>query len=195
MYVHSSAILSICLKSRHVPQPILNEAEVASLFSHPLASFLSEDAPFPLQPDSPTAYHTYTDMTDWVPSGPTGPSAPATPRPFRMHRFLTGREASGTNAIKPVYGLTAAILVRTATIGYGHPPAFEVYAPGQWSMQKRVEHALRWNAVFREARWRERIVYPGEEEDWEEWRRKNGVEGPHPKMKARRRGLGVRSRL
>lgn len=155
-------------------RPILNEAEVASLFSHPLAAFLSEDAPFRIAPDAPTAYHTYTDMRDWVPAGPPGCPAPGGERPFRMHRFLTGREASGSDAIKPVFGLTAAILIRAATIGYGRAPAFAVCAPGQWSVQKRVEHAVRWNPVFREARWRERIVYPGEEEDFEEWRKVNG---------------------
>ncbi|GJE87308.1 CoA pyrophosphatase [Phanerochaete sordida] len=180
-------------------RPILNEAEVASLFSHPLASFLSEEAPFPVAPDAATAYHTHHDMRDWVPSGPPecaeqNSTQPA--RPFRMHRFLTGREASGSHSIKPVYGLTAAILIRVATIGYARKPAFELYAPGQWDMWRRIEHAVRWHPVFREARWRERIVYPGEEEDFEEWRKVHGDSMlPREKPRGLFKGLIARSRL
>lgn len=114
-----------------------------------------------------------------------------------MHRFLTGREAgSSTDAIKPVYGLTAAILIRVAIVGYARMPAFEVYAPGQGSsdIQRRTENAVRWSPVFKEARWKEYIVCPGEEEEWEEWRKRNGVTRP-PKVKGRGRGFLARSRL
>ena len=76
---------------------MLNDAEVASLFSHPLASFLTSTPPFPSEPESiEVEYHTYTD---WVWNG-VGK--------VRSHRFLTGREAGG---IKPVFGLTAYSLM------------------------------------------------------------------------------------
>jgi coenzyme A diphosphatase NUDT7 len=79
-----------------VPQPILNTTEVASLFSHPLASFLTSTPPFPSEPESlEVQYHTYTDW-DWNNLGK-----------IRSHRFLTGREAGG---IKPVFGLTACAI-------------------------------------------------------------------------------------
>ena len=107
---------------------------------------------------------------------------------MRMHRFLTGREASGTNAIKPVFGLTAAILIRVATVGYARAPEFELCAPGQWGMQRRIEGALRWNSVLKEARWKEGITYPDEEEEWQEWRGKGGIVIPQ-------RGALGRSRL
>ena len=109
-------------------RPILNTPEVASLFSHPLASFLSDSAPFvSANPDpeqdsaspeqNPDAhaelvaaelpYHTYSDLP-W-PQHTRG-EAYVQPdeheRAFRMHRFLTGREAGG---IKPVFGLTAYV--------------------------------------------------------------------------------------
>ncbi|KAF8887246.1 hypothetical protein CPB84DRAFT_1816637 [Gymnopilus junonius] len=66
-------------------------------------------------------YHTSFDSKG-------GPPAQA----FRMHRFLTGREAGG---IKPVFGLTSAMLIRTATIGYA----------------QRMAWALLYRKIFREA--------------------------------------------
>ncbi|KAF5358626.1 hypothetical protein D9758_007740 [Tetrapyrgos nigripes] len=165
-------------------RPILNHSEVASLFSHPLASFLSSDPPFPKETElAEVPYHTYQDY-DWH-----GPPAPvkkdkdskrnsnsgrsrsgagsrgvfgagrrrrnrhtrnseylvptsdslsdndsenvqrqqqAQTRKMRMHRFLTGREAGG---IKPVYGLTAAIMIHVARIGYNREPNFEIDPP------------------------------------------------------------------
>lgn len=78
-------------------QPILNASEVASLFSHPLASFLTSESPFPAEPEFvEIEYHTYVDIP-WRNMGDV-----------RMHRFLTGREAGG---IKPVFGLTAYVLI------------------------------------------------------------------------------------
>jgi hypothetical protein len=59
---------------------------------------------------------------------------------MRMHRFLTGREAGG---IKPIYGLTAAILIRTAAIAYGRPPDFPVQARGEPEVNERVAWSLR----------------------------------------------------
>ncbi|KAI0355435.1 hypothetical protein OH77DRAFT_1424933 [Trametes cingulata] len=119
-------------------RPILNRAEVTSLFSHPLASFLHSDPPFALEPEMlELKYHTYVDI-----------DSNTIPGKIRMHTFLTGREAGGT---KPIFGLTAAILIKVATIGYGREPDFEPYAPGQPTTQQRIAHALRHDPVFREA--------------------------------------------
>lgn len=77
-----------------ISQPILNRAEVASLFSHPLASLLNKDPPFPLEPEMlELKYHTFSDY-----------DSSTIPGKIRMHYFLTGREAGGT---KPIFGLTA----------------------------------------------------------------------------------------
>ncbi|KAI0774717.1 NUDIX hydrolase domain-like protein [Trametes elegans] len=119
-------------------RPILNQAEVTSLFSHPLASLLSSEPPYPLEPEMlEIKYHTYSDY-----------ESNAVPGKVRLHTFLTGREAGGT---KPIFGLTASILIRVATIGYGRDPEFEPYAPGQPTMQQRIAHALRYDPIFREA--------------------------------------------
>ena len=77
---------------------MLNEAEVALLFSHPLASLLSvHPTSSPDNYDTSEAYYTYKDAIDW--SGLPGGQS-------RLHRFLTGREAGGT---KPIFGLTAYV--------------------------------------------------------------------------------------
>ncbi|KAJ8483389.1 hypothetical protein ONZ45_g14620 [Pleurotus djamor] len=114
-------------------RPILNKAEVASLFSHPLESFLSTKPPFPQEPEvlelsSPDAvedggYHKFFDIP-WDGSGVEDGYAQ---RFVRVHSFLTGREAGGT---KPVFGLTAWILIHTATIGYQRLPSFDFQPPG-----------------------------------------------------------------
>ncbi|KAI0832854.1 NUDIX hydrolase domain-like protein [Trametes gibbosa] len=125
-------------------RPILNGAEVVSLFSHPLASLLSSEPPFPLEPEMlEIKYHTYSDYT-----------SSSAPGKIRMHNFLTGREAGGT---KPIFGLTASILIKVATIGYGREPDFEPYAPGEPTTQQRIAHALRHDPVFREAERAENI--------------------------------------
>ena len=80
-----------------IQKPILHAPEVAQLFSHPLASFLSSEPPFPM--DSETVqlpYHTHVDT----------PYSGFPPGHIRAHRFLTGREAGG---VKPVFGLTAYV--------------------------------------------------------------------------------------
>ncbi|KAH8092516.1 NUDIX hydrolase domain-like protein [Cristinia sonorae] len=126
-------------------QPILNESEVHSLFSHPLISFLSSKPPVASDPDTDDdEYHAYVDI-NWT--GFTDK--------VRMHRFLTGREAGGT---KPIFGLTASILIRVATIGYRLAPEYELTAPGQPSNLERIEYALKNHAVFREASVREGLV-------------------------------------
>ena len=77
-------------------QPVLNKAEVDSLFSHPLVSFLSSDPPFPSEAETvELEYHTSTDIPLYKGNDDVK---------LRVHSFLTGREAGGT---KPVFGLTA----------------------------------------------------------------------------------------
>ncbi|KAJ7093500.1 NUDIX hydrolase domain-like protein [Mycena epipterygia] len=122
-------------------RPILNTAEVASLFSHPLASFLSSSPPFPTEPELiEVAYHT---TSDWTYPGPNG-----IPRKSRAHRFLTGREAGG---IKPVFGLTASILIRAASIAHARPPDFEVSHPDGQTGEERIAWALLSNPTFKTA--------------------------------------------
>ncbi|KAI0722498.1 NUDIX hydrolase domain-like protein [Earliella scabrosa] len=119
-------------------RPILNQAEVAALFSHPLNSFLHSDPPFATEPEMlEMKYHTYMDL-----------NSNTMPGKVRMHNFLTGREAGGT---KPIFGLTASILIRVASIGYGQQPDFEPYAPEEPTMQQRIAYALRHDPIFREA--------------------------------------------
>ncbi|KAL0581505.1 8-oxo-dGTP diphosphatase [Marasmius crinis-equi] len=126
-------------------QPILNHSEVTSLFSHPLASFISTTPPYPTEPEMiEVEYHTYFDH-DW--DGPPlyisnrhGEAEILQTRQVRMHRFMTGREAGG---IKPVFGLTAAMLIHTARIGFKKDPDFEVNPPSAPTMEQR----LAWAAV------------------------------------------------
>jgi len=125
-------------------RPILNTAEVSSLFSHPLVSFLTSTAPFPSEPESlEVTYHTYSDV-DWHKLGK-----------FRVHRFLTGREAGG---IKPVFGLTASILIQVATIGYARQPDFEVELPGGPTREQRIAYSALHDENFRKAFDEEGIV-------------------------------------
>ncbi|KAI9057635.1 hypothetical protein FKP32DRAFT_1762267 [Trametes sanguinea] len=155
-------------------RPILNRAEVASLFSHPLAAFLRSEPPFPLETQMlELKYHTYTDI-----------ESNTVPGKVRMHTFLTGREAGGT---KPIFGLTASILIEVASIGYGREPDFEPYAPGQPTWQQRIAHALRYDSVFREAERAEGIdpdktPHPSSLAE---------IRRPQGKTRRRRRGLGL----
>ncbi|KAG8982667.1 hypothetical protein FRB94_007980 [Tulasnella sp. JGI-2019a] len=140
-------------------KPALNAPEVAALFSHPLRSLLSATSPFPL-PHVPhsDSYYSITQPIFPQESTPLEDGTDATPLahppyhthrdydtgPFhtqvRIHSFLTGREPD----IKPLFGLTAAILVRVALIGYGPEivPEFDVLAPDQLSMKDRIAFAL-----------------------------------------------------
>ena len=100
---------------------MLNAPEVETLFSHPLASFLSTTFPERAAPRGPyleaeahaeTAalelrYYTYSDVPWPWPWHPFSTPREAGHRAVRMHRFLTGREAGG---IKPIYGLTSCVL-------------------------------------------------------------------------------------
>ena len=150
-------LLGYIIRILTATKPILNQAEVAALFSHPLNSFLHSDPPFATEPEMlEMKYHTYMDL-----------NSNTMPGKVRMHNFLTGREAGGT---KPIFGLTAcvaflatmnalalrtldnrSILIRVASIGYGQQPDFEPYAPEEPTMQQRIAYALRHDPIFREA--------------------------------------------
>ncbi|KAH8977073.1 NUDIX hydrolase domain-like protein [Lactarius hatsudake] len=164
-------------------QPVLNAPEVETLFSHPLASFLSTTFPERAAPRGPfleaeahaeTAalelrYHTYSDVPWPWPWHSHNPSTPrqASHRAVRMHRFLTGREAGG---VKPIFGLTAAILIRTAAIAYGHPPDFPVQARDEPEMSERVAWSLRHPAKrLEEAMREESFEAERAAQMWEKW--------------------------
>ncbi|OAX34014.1 hypothetical protein K503DRAFT_774999 [Rhizopogon vinicolor AM-OR11-026] len=111
-------------------QPDINESEVASIFSQPLASFLASSFPFPqdrTSADPSKPYHTTTDWS-WSEGGT-----------FRLHRFLTGRESDG---VKPVFGLTAGILIHIAILGYGRAPDFELHPPNSPTLAQQLSRAL-----------------------------------------------------
>lgn len=110
-------------------QPSLNESEVTSIFSQPLASFLASSFPFhPYRaPDPSMPYHTTIEW-EWSGGGP-----------IRMHRFLTGREADG---VKPVFGLTASILIYVAIWGYRRAPDFEFQPPNAPTQAQQIAFAL-----------------------------------------------------
>ncbi|KAK4683429.1 peroxisomal coenzyme A diphosphatase NUDT7, partial [Tremellales sp. Uapishka_1] len=138
--------------------PLLNPSEVTSLFSMPLAAFLhSRPSRIPNWDYGPSSR--VSTLPAHIPPPPTvgygsdaGEVGGKEGRYYgfrdigwgggrvRMHRFLTGREGEG---VKPVYGLTAAILIQVAMVGYGQRPAFEIYADGQKSMVQRIEDEAR----------------------------------------------------
>lgn len=123
-------------------RPILNTDEVASLFSHPLASFLTTTSPFNAsEPETVEVDYHKSFSVEW--SAPHGKK-----HPFLVHQFLTGREAGG---IKPIFGLTAGMLIRVAMIGYGCDPEFQVTSPNTPSPEERVSWALLSRPVFRRA--------------------------------------------
>ncbi|KAH9009956.1 NUDIX hydrolase domain-like protein [Lactarius hengduanensis] len=143
-------------------QPVLNAPEVETLFSHPLASFLSSAFPeraAPRGPDVPWPWpwHSHNSSTP----------REASHRAVRMHRFLTGREAGG---IKPIFGLTAAILIRTAAVAYGHPPDFPVQARDEPELSERVAWSLRHPAKrLEEAMREESFEAERAAQMWEKW--------------------------
>ncbi|KAF8589602.1 hypothetical protein K439DRAFT_1404832 [Ramaria rubella] len=154
-------------------QPILNAAEVESLFSHPLLGFLAtspirdtEPRDGDLSPSDDKEPLLHPSLTKASPYAPK-----PTERPYhihsdtrwhgnlvRMHSFSTGREADG---IKPIRGLTSAILIRTAQIGYACQPAFELNAPEQPSLAERIAIAIQSEESLRNACREEGI-----EKDW-----------------------------
>ncbi|PVF98333.1 hypothetical protein CPB86DRAFT_784963 [Serendipita vermifera] len=176
-------------------RPILNTPEVDTLFSHPLASFLHNTAPFPLPSTSPYLPDTKVNEASNDVMRPTssqeeeeveeedtkyvGPPPPRVdlseyhtfhdmpwgPTRVRIHSFLTGRESSG---MKPIAGLTASILLEVAQIGYGVAPnGFEVDAPGQAGRKERIAWEMNRTKKFMDAVKREGIHW-----DWEREERK-----------------------
>ncbi|KAF7365932.1 Glycoside hydrolase family 5 protein [Mycena venus] len=106
------------------------------LFSPPLPRF-------PTEPELiEVPYHT---TNEWTYPGPND-----TTLTTRAHRFLTGREAGG---IKPVFGLTAAILIHAASIAHARQPDFEVELapPEGQSREERIAWAIYSSPVFHEA--------------------------------------------
>ncbi|KAF8512128.1 hypothetical protein JB92DRAFT_340107 [Gautieria morchelliformis] len=160
-------------------RPILNAFEVQSLFSHPLLAFLEtspsreSEAPIPdrhlssrTEKGTPSNNHSPVTIASGVGklrSKSTRSTYALKPleqpyrvhedilwhgRPVRMHRFLTGREAQG---VKPIFGLTSAILIRTAQIGYARDPEYELCAPGQASLEDRIAIAMQQQETLRKA--------------------------------------------
>ncbi|WVW78312.1 hypothetical protein I302_100266 [Kwoniella bestiolae CBS 10118] len=148
----------ILLITDHTLTPLLNPSEVHRLFSMPLSAFL-HSRPSQIPSFHYRISHRISSIPHWVidsiPPPPIvgysiddGEVGGKEGRFYgyrdiawnghgtvRMHRFLTGREGEG---VRPVYGLTAAILIQSATIGYDHPPDFPITAPGQKSMMERI---------------------------------------------------------
>ncbi len=54
-----------------------------------------------------------------------------------------------------------AILIHAAMVGYGHQPTFQVYAPGQKTMEERIEHEVKQSGALRRA-----IEADGLSDDW-----------------------------
>lgn len=128
-------------------KPILNTPEVSVLFSHPLRTLVVPP------PSFPSLYHSQLSASDTSPEAPIPPPEQPPYHTFndikwgepnthvRIHKFLTGKEPN----VKPLFGLTAAILLRVAIIGYASAdvqPDFDVEAPDQRSMRERITWAM-----------------------------------------------------
>ncbi|KAG8763462.1 hypothetical protein FRC15_007991 [Serendipita sp. 397] len=184
-------------------RPILNAPEVDTLFSHPLASFLHDRAPFPLPSSSPFLPDTALDDVATTASNtkPTvstlqfpeqdekyaGPPPPRInpkeyhtyhdmtwgPTKVRIHSFLTGREASG---MKPIAGLTASILLEVATIGYGRrPEGFDMESPGEAGRRERIAWEMNRAQRFIDALKREGIKWDWQKEERRERERREAT--------------------
>ncbi|WVR04717.1 hypothetical protein IAU60_001728 [Kwoniella sp. DSM 27419] len=157
----------ILLVTDNTLTPLLNPSEVRTLFSMPFSAFL-HSRPSHI----PSFHYRISHRLSSIPSGviesiPPPPKVPYADRSnpnddvdhvggkeggyygyrdiswgqgkVRMHRFLTGREGWG---VKPVYGLTAAILIQAASMGYDTQPEFTVNAPGQRPMEERISYEI-----------------------------------------------------
>ncbi|KAJ7192047.1 hypothetical protein GGX14DRAFT_406736 [Mycena pura] len=95
--------------------------------------------------------------------------------------------ASSPGGIKPVFGLTAAVLIHAASIAHAHAPDFEVAPPDALSGAARIAWALIINPVFKEA-----YDAEGIDVDWAVVRRVAGIgpeaeaEGPQAQGAPRR---------
>ncbi|RSH92271.1 hypothetical protein EHS25_008686 [Saitozyma podzolica] len=170
----------VLLVTDNALNPVLNPSEVTHLFSMPLTAFLHS------HPSQIPGWH-FGISTRILAQGP--PDVPPPPRVgyaegegevggkegryyqfrdvtwgqgvVRMHRFLTGREGGG---VKPVYGLTSAILIHAAMVGYDQRPDFPVFAPGQHTVQERIE----WEVTNGAGPLRRAIEAEGMLSDWDE---------------------------
>ncbi|KAH8829951.1 NUDIX hydrolase domain-like protein [Flagelloscypha sp. PMI_526] len=174
-------------------QPILEPREVQSIFSHPLRFFLSEVPPFPNESEmDEVPYHT-TQEFDWdgppvrtrrrrrqvLTSGNEEVNVPDEEdeedglmrRKVRLHSFLTGREAGG---IKPIFGLTASILIETARLAYPHITIpYEVHPPSAPNKLQRIAWAM-WK---RRDEWERECHEEGLKVNWNEVGKLAGVDG------------------
>ncbi|WRT64678.1 uncharacterized protein IL334_001612 [Kwoniella shivajii] len=155
----------ILIVTDHTLSPLLNPSEVGRLFSMPLSAFL-HSRPSQIPSFHYRISHRLSKIPYWVIDNIPPPPPVLYAQGLggedviggkegrfygyrdiqwgegkvRFHRFLTGRESEG---VKPVYGLTAAILIHSASIGYDQAPDFDVQAPGQKSMMERMTHEIR----------------------------------------------------
>ncbi|WWC68059.1 uncharacterized protein I206_101978 [Kwoniella pini CBS 10737] len=179
----------------HTLTPLLNPEEVKRLFSMPLNSFLFS-RPSKIPSFHYNISHRISSIPNWVidsiPPPPIvnysldkGQVGGKEGRFYgfrdiiwgqgkvRMHRFLTGREGQG---VKPVYGLTAAILIQTASIGYDQFPDFPFHAPGQKSMTERILYEIR----HVEGPLRRAVEVEGL---WDDWKSEEGHDDQQKKAK------------
>ncbi|KAI0784450.1 NUDIX hydrolase domain-like protein [Abortiporus biennis] len=109
-----------------------SESEVDRIFDHPLEAILdpsivakeplvekgSEDWPYDTE-----LYHPTDIQLPWLANST-----------YRMHRFRS--------TASPIKGLTAEILIMTATIAHNRDPIYQRYAPGQFTMFNDVLRVL-----------------------------------------------------
>ncbi|EIM88046.1 uncharacterized protein STEHIDRAFT_55559 [Stereum hirsutum FP-91666 SS1] len=166
-------------------RPILNTPEVHTLFSHPLASFLSTSAPF--TSTTPDDGHVGKGEMQGEDTGDENKE-----HYIRMHQFLTGREQGG---VKPVYGVTSAILIHIAAQAYRHPPAFDIQAPNQPSMHERIAWALLHVPQLREACEKEGVDPVLAADGWIKEGRRVGKEERNTDRGRRRKSAALWARL
>ncbi|GAA5872976.1 hypothetical protein JCM8547_003278 [Rhodosporidiobolus lusitaniae] len=137
----------VCFILDYSLRPELNHDEVADLFSFPLEGFLTSDPSHPLfHSRFPTTvleghkpYHSMEDYP-WFDG-----------LPHRFHAF----EAKP----QPITGLTAEILIHVASIAYGRPPDYPLFAPSELPQPQLIARAIqdpKWHE-FRK-RWEEKKV-------------------------------------
>ncbi|BEI83896.1 hypothetical protein CcaverHIS002_0405000 [Cutaneotrichosporon cavernicola] len=124
--------------------PVLNPDEVVHLFSMPLAAFL-HDRPAEI----PGWNFGLSEKVNPVPAGLIKPP----PIPMYANKQKEGEgvdrcECTGSSrggrggGVRPVYGLTAGILINAARTGFGQEPTFGEFAPGQMDMEDRLRFQI-----------------------------------------------------
>ncbi|BGP16883.1 8-oxo-dGTP diphosphatase [Rhodosporidiobolus nylandii] len=141
----------VCFVLDYSLKPEINPSEVSDLFSFPLEGLLASEAGPPVfnAPPSPAVargekpYHMFEDYP-WFDG-----------RPHRFHSFEARPQA--------VTGLTAEILIHVASIAYGRPPSFPLYAPLEMPGDELIRRAMqdpKWHEFRR--KWSEKRL--GKEE-------------------------------